>query len=40
MAEKRMLAFHFLFQKRYFLVLMGVTEDLTLSDFSLPQAQQ
>jgi hypothetical protein len=33
MAQKWMLAFHFLFPKRYFLVLMGVMEDLTPAVF-------
>jgi hypothetical protein len=33
MAEMRMLAFHFIFSKRYFSIYQGVSEDLTFAAF-------
>jgi hypothetical protein len=36
MAETRMLAFHFIFSKRYFPIYKGVSEDLTFAAFPFP----
>jgi hypothetical protein len=36
MAEKQMLAFHFIFSKRYFPIYQGISEDLTLAAFLTP----
>jgi hypothetical protein len=38
MAEKWTLAFHFLFQKRLFLVFIGLAEDFTPALFPSPTA--
>jgi hypothetical protein len=39
MAEKQMLAFHFIFSKRYFPIYQGISEDFTLAAFLTPPEQ-